>query len=126
MIKILLDQGLPRTSTKLLNNAGWDTVHTGDIGLSRATDRQILEYARKENRIIITLDSDFHTILATENASSPSVIRVRQERLKALEFSKLIKNIFPKVQDALVDGAMVTVTENSIRLRKIPLLDNNS
>lgn len=122
MIKILLDQGLPRSSVKILNNKGWDVIHTGDVGLSRATDRQLLEYARKENRIIVTLDSDFHSILAIENASSPSVIRVRRERLKGPEFSKLLINIFPKIQDALIDGAMVTVTENSIRIRRIPLL----
>lgn len=125
MIKILLDQGLPRSSAKILNNKGWDIVHTDDLGLSRATDRQLLEYARKENRIIVTLDSDFHTILATENASSPSVIRIRRERLKGPEFSKLITEIFPKIHDALTNGAMVTVTENSIRIRRIPLLDNN-
>ncbi len=125
MIKILLDQGLPRSSVKILNENGWDTVHTGDVGLCRATDRQILEYARIEERMIITLDSDFHTILATENASSPSVIRVRQEGLNGPEFAKLFINIFPKIHDALINGAMVTVTENSIRIRKIPLLDNN-
>ena len=92
------------------------------MGLSHATDRQLLEYARNEKRVIVTLDSDFHTIVATENASSPSVIRVRRERLKGPEFSKLLINIFPKIQDALIDGAMVTVTENSIRIRRIPLL----
>ena len=124
MIKILLDQGLPRSAVKILNNKGLDVIHTGDVGLSRATDRKILEYARKENRIIITLDSDFHTILATENAASPSVIRVRRERLKGPDFSKLLINIFPKIQDALLDGAMVTVTENSIRIRHIPLLED--
>ena len=125
MIKILLDQGLPRSSVKILNDKGWDIVHTGDVGLNRATDRQILEYARKEGRIIITLDSDFHTILATENASSPSVIRIRQEGLKGFEFSELIMKIFPKIHGALINGAMVTITDNSIRVRRIPLLDNN-
>ncbi len=54
----------------------------------------------------------------------PRLIRVRQEGLKSPEFSKLIIKIFPKIHDALINGAMVTVTENSIRIRKIPLLDN--
>lgn len=124
MIKILLDQGLPRSSINILNDKGWDTVHTGDIGLSRATDRQILEYARQEDRVIITLDSDFHTILATENASSPSVIRLRREGLKGPEFSKLFIKILPKIYDPIINGAMITVTEKSIRVRKIPLLDS--
>jgi hypothetical protein len=32
MIKILLDQGLPRSAAFLLRKEGWDVVHTGDIG----------------------------------------------------------------------------------------------
>lgn len=48
MIKILLDQGMPRSSVKILNENGWDVVHTGDVGLCRATDRELLEYAVKK------------------------------------------------------------------------------
>ena len=58
MIPIILDQGLPRTAANLLRHEGWDVLHTGDIGLERASDAQILDFARKEKRIVITLDSD--------------------------------------------------------------------
>ena len=44
--------------------------------------REILDFARTGQRVIITLDSDFHTILAVTNASSPSVILIRLEALK--------------------------------------------
>ena len=121
MIRILLDQGLPRTAAKILQNKGWNVLHTGDIGLSRATDRQILEYARNEKRVVITLDSDFHSILAVENAESPSVIRVRREGLKGPELAEIIEKIWSEIQDPLAKGAMVTITENAIRIRSIPL-----
>ena len=98
MIGILLDQGLPRTAASALRDDGWDVLHTGDIGLSRSSDAAILDYARKEGRIIITLDSDFHTILALTNASAPSVIRIRLEGLKSPELASLIKTIWLKVE----------------------------
>ena len=72
MMRLLFDQGLPRSAAEILRNKGWDIQHTGEIGLSRATDRQILEYARDEQRIVITLDSDFHAILAVECLSQIS------------------------------------------------------
>lgn len=126
MIRILLDQGLPRGTAKISSSEQWDVVHTGDIGLARASDREIIDYARIEDRIIVTLDADFHTILAVENASSPSVIRIRQKGLKASQLSALIRDIWPKIQTQLNAGALVTVTDKSIRVRSIPLIEENN
>lgn len=54
--------------------------------------------------------------------SMPSVIRIRQEGLKAVQLSDLIKSIWPTVQSQLEAGALVTVTEKSIRVKSIPLV----
>lgn len=124
MISILIDQGLPRSAASVLRDEGWDVLHTGDIGLSRSTDRQILEYAQREERVIITLDSDFHTILALTNASAPSVIRIRLEGLRGPALAHLIKKIWPKIEPQVRKGAMVTVTGSGIRIRNIPLFSS--
>jgi len=124
--RILLDQGLPRTAVNILRETGWDVLHTGDIGLSRASDQEILAYARLEKMVIITLDADFHAILAVQNAKSPSVVRIRYEGIKGQELANLIETIWPKIQIQLESGAMVTVTRKSIRIRKIPITDTNT
>ncbi len=124
MISILLDQGLPRSAASLLRDEGWDVLHTGDIGLSKSTDRQILEFARNEQRAIVTLDSDFHTILALTSASTPSVIRIRLEGLRGPDLALLIKRIWPRIESQVKKGAMVTVTESGIRIRNIPVFSS--
>lgn len=124
-MRLLLDQGLPRSSAEILRNKGWDIQHTGEIGMSRATDRQILEYARDEQRIVITLDSDFHAILAVENLDSPSVVRIRQEGLRGPELAELVEKIWSKIGQQLENGAMATITEKAIRIRKIPLYESD-
>ena len=124
-MKLLLDQGLPRSSAEILRNKGWDIQHTGDIGMSRATDRQILEYARDEQRIVITLDSDFHTILAVENLNSPSVVRIRQEGLRGPELAELVEKMWSRIGQQLENGAMATITEKAMRIRKIPLHESD-
>lgn len=82
-MKFLLDQGLPRSTASLLRDTGIDTVHTGEIGLATAVDSDILQHAQRESRVVVTLDADFHALLALSGASTPSVIRIRIEGLRA-------------------------------------------
>ncbi len=58
MIKLLLDQGLPRSAAALLRDAGWDVQHVSERGLSQASDAHIMELARQEARAEVTLDVD--------------------------------------------------------------------
>jgi predicted nuclease of predicted toxin-antitoxin system len=56
-MKMLLDQGVPRSAAALLRQAGIDAVHTAEVGLAKAEDSAILEWGRTEDRIIVTLDA---------------------------------------------------------------------
>ena len=44
--------------------------------MSKAADEEILDFAVGKNSIVVTLDSDFHAILAVSGAAGPSVIRM--------------------------------------------------
>ena len=123
MNRLLLDQGLPRLSARLLTEAGWDVVHVADIGMSRAADSDILHRAVIENRVCVTLDADFHAQVATRGARSPSVIRIREEGLDAFALAALSQTIWHGIAEALENGAMVTVTERSAHVRRLPILD---
>ena len=60
-MKLLLDQGLPRSSVRHLADMGIAAEHVGDLGMATATDADILEAARQRQAVVVTLDSDFHT-----------------------------------------------------------------
>jgi len=120
-MKLLLDQGLPHTAAHRLRNAALDTVHTSECGLAKATDSAILEYAREHGQVVVTLDSDFHTLLALSDATAPSVIRIRIEGLRAEAASDLIETIVRRCHNDLNAGAAVSVTEKQIRVRKLPI-----
>lgn len=121
MIRILLDQGVPRTTASNLQDEKWDILHVGDIGLSKAKDTELIEYARENGRVIITLDSDFHAFLAVTGADSPSVVRIRIEGLKGPDMAGLIKQIWPQIEFSVTHGAMVTITKKSIRIHELPV-----
>ena len=121
-MKLLLDQGLPLSAAKLLRDVGIDTIHVGEIGLSAAEDAEIIRRAAEEERIIVTLDADFHTLLAFDEATFPSVIRIRIERLRAQSLTELLLRVINECQEDLRQGAAVTVEANRIRIRRLPLL----
>lgn len=122
MIRALLDQGLPRSAVGLLRDGGWDVAHVGDLGLSTATDEVILARAEAEDRVVVTLDADFHRILAVSGATKPSAVRVREEGLTAEPLAALLLQAVARVKDALEAGAVVTVTARSVRVRRLPIL----
>jgi predicted nuclease of predicted toxin-antitoxin system len=124
-MRLLLDQGLPRSASSLLTQQGIDTIHVSEIGMSKAEDIEILKKAQEEKRIVITLDADFHSLLALNNFSAPSIIRIRIERLRALALSELILDVVHQCQNDLVQGAAVTVESNRIRIRRLPLISNS-
>jgi predicted nuclease of predicted toxin-antitoxin system len=121
-MRLLLDQGLPRSTVLHLRKANVDAVHVGDMGLTQATDSKILELGRKEAMVVATLDADFHMLLALAGASKPSVIRIRVEGLRGEELARLLVNVLDVCRDDLVEGALVTVTAGKVRVRKLPLL----
>jgi predicted nuclease of predicted toxin-antitoxin system len=119
--RLPLDQGLPHSSAILLTEAGWDVIHVADIGMSRAEDGEILRRARDELRVCVTLDADFHALLMTGGERGPSVIRIRKEGLDAAALAALLLSIWGGIEDALEGGAMVTVTDRSVRVRRLPV-----
>ncbi|MCB9932506.1 MAG: DUF5615 family PIN-like protein [Planctomycetes bacterium] len=122
-MKLLLDQGLPRSTADILRKAGHDAVHTGEIGMARAEDPLIIHKAVEDGRIIVTLDADFHTLLALANASAPSVVRIRIEGLNAERCAAVIERVVVACRDELEHGAAVSVTEHQVRIHRLPLTD---
>ena len=121
-MKLLLDQGCPRSAAGLLRDVGVDVLHVGEIGMAAAADSTIILRALQEERIVVTLDADFHALLALNEAIAPSVIRIRIQRLRGQAMMELILNVLHECSAELMQGVAVTVESNKIRIRRLPLL----
>jgi len=119
--RLLLDEGLPFTTAGRLRRAGLDAVHVNEVGLSSRPDSLILEYARSEKRSCVTLDLDFHQLLAATGATEPSVILLRFQRLRAEQAAALIETILGSIGPDLETGVAVTATRRGLRIRRLPL-----
>jgi predicted nuclease of predicted toxin-antitoxin system len=89
----------------------------------RLSDREILEWAVREQRVCVTRDADFHALLASTNATSPSVIRIRIEELTFSQLAEILHHVADRFATALEAGAAVSVTPGRMRVRRLPLVE---
>ena len=121
MTAILLDEGLPLRAAALLCEHSIDTMLVSEIGLHAASDSQILNYGRVNFRTCVTLDSDFHSLLAATSAAAPSVIRLRLQHLGPDKACDVIRAVLERTAAELEKGAVVSVTPLGIRVRRLPI-----
>ena len=53
---------------------GHDAIHVRELGLQRAGDREIVDRALADLRILLTFDLDFGEILALGDLTGPSTV----------------------------------------------------
>jgi predicted nuclease of predicted toxin-antitoxin system len=82
---------VPRGAAVLLRERNYECTHVGEAGMSRATDQQILAWSLAQESTVVTLDADFHAILAVSRSTGPSVIRVRMQGLGAFAAAVIIE-----------------------------------
>jgi len=120
-MRFFLDQGIPLSTVDELAELDQESVHVSQIGMSRASDQQILEEAQKRSATVVTFDSDFHSLLALGRLETISVIRIRIEGLKGIQVARIVQEVLATCESDLKHGAAITVTENRIRVRRLPL-----
>lgn len=81
-----------------------------------------MRLARDEQRVVVPFDADFRELLALSCVAAPSVIRIRIEGLRAAALVSLLRTVLTQCQSDLNQGAVVTVHERRLRVRRLPLL----
>jgi predicted nuclease of predicted toxin-antitoxin system len=119
-MRLILDQGLPRDAAAFLRQNGWDCVHVGELGMARAEDTEIVQFSRDRNAVIVTLDADFHALLATSMASGPSVIRLRSQGLDGQAVATYVIRTAQRFAAELGQGCLITVKSKKTTCHLLP------
>lgn len=91
-MKLLLDENLSRRLTPFLQESYPGTTQVALVGLERADDRTIWQFARHHGYVIVTKDADYYDLSLLLGAP-PNVIWLQTGNTdKALVLHKLLAN----------------------------------
>lgn len=62
-LRFLIDEDVPRSTTRVLRDAGFDVINAHEAGLQGKSDDLVFTFAQNEKRLLITCDMGFSNIL---------------------------------------------------------------
>lgn len=120
-IKLLADMNISPQTVATLQEQGWDIIRVSDVLSATTSDLEILEFARQENRVVVTQDLDFSMLLALGGYNQPSFITLRLSLTDPDIVTQKLTNTIPQVEQILKEGGAVTIEDIAVRSRRLPM-----
>lgn len=120
-MNFLLNMNVNRDMTAQLQKRGHVCRHIGDIGMSRATDIEIVAEAKRTKENILSHDLDYGHLLAFSGEKAPSVIILRLRDLRTDEVIARLDAVWKQIESPLMEGAIVSLSDRSLRIRRLPI-----
>jgi predicted nuclease of predicted toxin-antitoxin system len=119
-MRFLLDANVPYSSLKIFEELNLKVIHVTDVGLSGASDTEILYYAVKRRSIIITKDLDFGTLTVFSKLPTYGVVILRLPfSFRAEEINATLKNFLETVDIKKLHKSITVLELGKYRIRKI-------
>jgi predicted nuclease of predicted toxin-antitoxin system len=104
-----------------LEQAGFACVHWSAVGNPRASDAELMAWAREHDHVVFTHDMDFGALLAATRAVGPSVLQARVKDTMPSALGADVVRVLHMRREALVRGALVTIDKTHSRVRVLPI-----
>jgi len=124
-MEVLLDMPVSPLLIEVLQVHGHEGVHAHEVDLDRAPDCELLEIARRENRVVITADLDFPRLLALSSADGPGLILFRGGNYSDAEMCDLLNRVLTEVPPDILETSVCVVDKRRIRFTRLPLSRGN-
>ena len=115
-LPFLADESCDFAVVRALRAAGYD-VQAVSESMTRSVDRDLIEWAGRERRILLTEDKDFGWLVFASHVDSPGVILLRFPGNARQTLARTVVRLVQEQGEALI-GAFVVVEPGRIRLSR--------
>jgi len=113
-MKFIVDAHLPKKLSNYLKEKGFDSIHTMDLPKKNATsDQEIIDLSKKDNRIVISKDSDFYNRYLTK-VEPYKLLQISTGNITTKDLIKLFDKNLEKIIDEISHNFVVEITKNSL------------
>lgn len=120
-LRFLADMNISPQTVGALAAEGMDIVRVSSLLPANASDESILDLARRQGRVVITQDMDFSALLALGGHDRPSLVTLRLLNTDPEVVTQRLRQVLPQMEDALRRGCAVTVEDDAVRIRQLPI-----
>ena len=115
-MRFIADLNIPPTTVDFLNDIGHDAERVTSFLPPTASDEEILAVAIETQRIVLTADRDFSTLIYLSGLGEPSLVLLRLSSMTPAHLSRVLARNLPTAELHQVPGFMATIQDNRIRV----------
>jgi len=117
--RLLADMNVSPKTVDALQQRGWDVIRVSRVLPMDVSDDEILGFARREGRVVVTQDLDFSALLALGGYDQPSLITLRLAISDPETVTRRLLDVLPGLEGVLREGSAVTVDDVAVRVRRL-------
>jgi predicted nuclease of predicted toxin-antitoxin system len=116
--KFLLDADMPRSSAEAIRSLGFDVEDVRDLGMRYAKDQEIIDFALKTGKVVITRDLDYGEILRYPQHPGAIILRL-PTGFVAKEVNEALLDFLSSAKNDLLQNAIIIVELGRYRRRSL-------
>jgi len=119
MVRLLVDEDLPRTLVPALRSAGLEADDVRDVGLRGCSDDEVINYSTAHGMAVVTGDVGIGNLLHYPLGTHGGLIVARfPNELPANELTAEIVRAISELTEEEISGNLVVIEPGRVRLRR--------
>jgi len=120
-LEFLIDENISPLVAQELRALGYNVKHVREVGLKGCSDREVIEYAKREKRALITLDADFADVRKYPPGTHAGIIRLKLKFAPSIVVVNCLRRLLDRMENLPLTSGLLIITDGETYRIKRPL-----